>query len=403
MAEHLGAGLLGNGAGLLDVVEICLGDVRVVLEDGVVHRQAHERLAEVEYLVAIGHVGTAQHGQGQLAEQLLGEVHVVAVVGIGLVELEHGELGVVPGRDAFVTEVAVDLEDFLEATDHQTLEVQLRGDTQEHLHIQRIVMGLERLGRSAAGDGLQHRGFHFEETALVEETTDVRDHLRAHAEGVAHFLVDDQVDVALAVALLGIGQAVVLVRQRAQRLGQQAHVLHVDVQVALAGAGQGALGGDDVAQVEVLDRFQLLGWQGLAVDVDLQAPGRILNDHEGATVEHDAPGHLDRDGGGFQLFLALALVLFLQVGAQAVAAEIVGEGNALLTDGSKLFLALGNQLVFFLLQLVVVELLVAHGRFICLACICKWGFGRSQLAGDALRERDRQQAGPYRVRLTGPA
>ncbi len=72
---------------------------------------------------------------------------------------------------------------------------------------------------------------------------------------MAHFFVDDQVDVALAVALLGVGQAVVLFRQRAQRLGQQTHVLHVDVQVALAGTRQGTFGSDDVAQVEMLDRF----------------------------------------------------------------------------------------------------------------------------------------------------
>jgi hypothetical protein len=41
----------------------------------------------------------------------------------------------------------------------------------------------------------------------------------------------------------------------------------------------------------------------------------------------------------------------------------------LLTDGSQLFLALGNQLVFFVLPFFVgealrVELLVAHGRYL---------------------------------------
>ena len=37
--------------------------------------------------------------------------HEVVVVGVGLVELEHGELGVVAGADALVAEVAVDLVD----------------------------------------------------------------------------------------------------------------------------------------------------------------------------------------------------------------------------------------------------------------------------------------------------
>ncbi|MNF71742.1 hypothetical protein D3C84_536990 [compost metagenome] len=371
-AEHLGAGLPGDLAGLVDVLEVGLADLRVELEDRVEHREACERLAEMEHLVAVRHVGAAQHQLRQLAEQFFGQVHVVFVVGVGLVELEHGELGVVPGRNAFVTEVAVDLEDLLEAADHQALEVQLRRDAQEHGHVQRVVVGLEGLGRGATGDGLQHRRFHFEEVALGEELADVADDPGAHAEGIADFLVDDQVDVALAVTLFGVGQAVVLVRQRTQRLGQQAHVGHLDVQVALAGTGQGALGGDDVAQVPVLDRFQGLGRQGLAVDVDLDAPGHVLDHHEGATVEHDATGDLDRDCRGFQLFLGLVDVLFLQVRAVILAAEVIREGIALLAHGSKLFLALGDQLVFFLLQFVKVEFLVAHGLSICLASISNW-------------------------------
>ncbi len=360
VTEQLGARLLGDGTGLLQIIEIGGRDFRVELEDGVEHRQARKGLAEVEHLVAIGHVGAAEHGLGQLAEQLLGQVHVVFVVGIGLVELEHGELGVVPGRDAFVTEVAVDLEHAFEATDHQTLEVELRRDAQEHRHVQRVVVGFERLGRGAARDGLQHRRFHFEEVTLGEELADVGDDLRAHAERFAHLLVHHQVDVALAIALLGVGQAVELVRQRAQRLGQQPHVVHVDVQVTLAGARQGTLGGDDVAQVEVLDRLDLLGRQHLAIDIDLDAPAHVLQHHERPAVEHDAPGDLDRNGGRFQLLLGLLGVLFLQIACIAVTTEVVGEGIALLAHGGKLFLALGDQLVFFLLDGVLVQRLFAH-------------------------------------------
>jgi hypothetical protein len=47
----------------------------------------------------------------------------------------------VAGGDAFVAEVAVDLEDLLQAAHHQALQVQLRGDAQEQLHVQRVVVG----------------------------------------------------------------------------------------------------------------------------------------------------------------------------------------------------------------------------------------------------------------------
>ena len=216
------------------------------------------------------------------------------------------------------------------------------------------MVGFKRLGRGAAWNGLQHRRFHFEEVALHQELANMGDHLRAHPEGVAHVFVDDQVDVTLTIALLGVGQAVVLVRQRTQRLGQQADVGHFHVQVALAGAGQGAFGGDDVAQVVVLDRFQGLGRQGLAVDVHLQAPGHVLQHHKGATVEDDTAGDFDRDGGFGQLFLGLVGVLLLQVVAVVITTEIIGEGIALLTHDRKLFLALGNQLVLFLVDGVLV-------------------------------------------------
>ncbi len=285
-----------------------------------------------------------------------------------MVELEHGELGVVPRGHALVAEVAVDFEDLLEAPDHQALEVQLRRDAQVHRQVQRVVVGLERLGRRAARDHLQHRGFHFEEAALGEELADVGDDLGTHAEGLAGFLVDDQVDVALTIALLGVGQAVVLVRQRAQRLGQQAYLLHVHEQVALVGALHGALGADDVAQVPGLDLGQGLFRQGLAIHIHLDARAGVLDDHEGATVEHDAPRHLDRDALRFQLFPGLVRVVLQDVASQAVAAEVVGEDIALGALGGKFFLALGDQAVFFLMQGVRVQRLFAHG-----VCVSRQG------------------------------
>ena len=55
----------------------------------------------------------------QLGEELLRERHQVVVGGVGLVELEHGELGVVLARQPLVAEVAADLVDPLEAAHHQ--------------------------------------------------------------------------------------------------------------------------------------------------------------------------------------------------------------------------------------------------------------------------------------------
>ena len=64
-------------------------------------------------------------------------------------------------RDTFVAEVTVDLEDSLKTTDNQTFEVEFRGDAQEKIHLQGIVMGGEGLGGCSTGKRLHHRRFNF--------------------------------------------------------------------------------------------------------------------------------------------------------------------------------------------------------------------------------------------------
>ena len=98
------------------------------------------------------------------------------VVAVGLVELEHRELGIVLGRDPLVAEVAVDLVDPLEAADDQPLQIQLRRDAQEELHVERVVVRHERPRQRAAGDRLHHRRLDFEIAARVQEPADRREH-----------------------------------------------------------------------------------------------------------------------------------------------------------------------------------------------------------------------------------
>ena len=95
--------------------------------------------------------------------QRLGQVHHRAVVAVGLIDLEHRELGIVPRADPFVAIDAAQLVDPLDAADQQPLEVQLQRDPQEQVDVERVVMRLERPGRGAAGDRVQRRAFDFDE------------------------------------------------------------------------------------------------------------------------------------------------------------------------------------------------------------------------------------------------
>ena len=99
-------------------------------------------------------------------------VHQVVIVGVGLVELEHGELGVVAGADAFVAEVAVDFVHAIHAADDQALEVKLGGDAERERDVERVVVRGEGTRGGAAGDGVEHGCFDFEIAAGVKESAD---------------------------------------------------------------------------------------------------------------------------------------------------------------------------------------------------------------------------------------
>ena len=81
-----------------------------------------------------------------------------------------------------------------------------------------------------------------------------RDDAGALDEDLARVVVDDEVEVALAVARLDVGQAVELLGQRPQRLDEELPGGWCAAKLAAPGAHHGALGADEVAEVDVLER-----------------------------------------------------------------------------------------------------------------------------------------------------
>ena len=83
----------------------------------------------------------AQRGTRGVLDQLPGKRGHRVVVAVGLVRLEHRELGVVGGVHALVAEFPADLVDLLDAADDQPLEVKLQRDAQEQLGCRRRCHG----------------------------------------------------------------------------------------------------------------------------------------------------------------------------------------------------------------------------------------------------------------------
>ena len=193
--------------------------------------------AEVDHLATGGVLdfGAAENILAKRAQEVLHERHHAAVVAVGLIDFEHGKLGVVTAGDSFVAEIAANLEDTVVTADQHALQIKLQRYAQHEIDAQRVVVRLERTGRRAAGDVLQNRSFDFEKIAVFEKAANMRNDLRARHEAIARLRVDDEVEITLAVNLLGIGQAAPFFWQRAKSLGDKCELLHAHGDLARLG------------------------------------------------------------------------------------------------------------------------------------------------------------------------
>src|SRR5947207_2936840 len=90
------------------------------------------------------------------------------------------------------------------------LPLEVGGDPQVEVQVERVVVGLARPRDGAGRDGLHHRRFHLEERPRIEELPQRLDHTRAEEEDGARVGIHHEIHVALAVARLDVLQAVPL-------------------------------------------------------------------------------------------------------------------------------------------------------------------------------------------------
>src|SRR5262245_35748963 len=84
------------------------------------------RTAEVQPgTVGVRHDMGTGHRVGRLLDELAGERGHHVVVGVRLVDLEHGELGRVGGVGTLIPEIPVDLEYPFDSADQRALEIEL--------------------------------------------------------------------------------------------------------------------------------------------------------------------------------------------------------------------------------------------------------------------------------------
>ena len=96
--------------------------LRPEMDDRLAHGHALP-VGPVDFLIAPLRLRPAIDVLRRFGDDFLRDIHDALIVGVGLIGLEHGELGIPAPSQAFVAEVAVDLVDAIESAHHQPLQI----------------------------------------------------------------------------------------------------------------------------------------------------------------------------------------------------------------------------------------------------------------------------------------
>src|SRR5690606_36036648 len=260
---------------------------------------------------------------------------------VGYIQLQLGERGIMEARHAIITEVFREFVHTCESSDDKTLQVEFIGDAQVQCRIQGIVMCLERAGGSATVQGLKYRGFHFEIPPAVEVVAHRVHQLRPLDECVAHVRVNDQVDIAHPVSLLGVGKRIVpnhvsrLVDRffydgkGPERFGQHLERGYVDGYFAGLRGEYVSGYADNVADIQqlledcVVEGFVFPRTKVIAPEVQLNPPGVVLQFREGGR-SHDAPAHNATCDGDILVIGFTTLVMLVDVACRYIYRKRLG-------------------------------------------------------------------------------
>ena len=340
---HLDVVLLGNGDSALQIGDLVKVHAGILLHQ-LHHGGAAEGLAHIDNNLAEGQFHGVVDLLADMLHQAFGALHHAVHIGIGLIELNGGELGVVGGVHAFVTEQTTNLVHPIKAADDAALQIQLGGNTQVQIHIQRIVMGDKGTGGSTTLNDIQNGGIHFQIAQLIKITTDSGDGLGTLDKSLAHLGIDDQIHVALTVAGVHILQAVVLFGQGQQALAQQRVLLHLHRDLTAAGTEHDALDTDDITDIQLLEPLVLLGADLVDLHIDLDLALLVLNVAEGS-LAHVTLGHDTTGDGNFLVFHLLKIVQDLLAVGGALKTNLYERIHAGFPQSGQLFTADTQQFV----------------------------------------------------------
>ena len=208
-------------------------------------------------------------------------------------------------RHPLVAEIPGDLIHALDTAHDEALEIELGRNTKKQIDVERVVMRAERPGHGAPGDRLHRRRLDFEVSAAVEKLPQRRERLAAHLEHLARLGIDDQIEIALAIADFDVGQTVPLLRQRQVALGEKLDARRPDRQLVGARAKEVPFDADQIAEIEQTGQLEVALRERVLLEVHLDARSTV-GEHQKirlaeAANAQNAAARRRIDAGGFEL------------------------------------------------------------------------------------------------------
>jgi hypothetical protein len=130
-------------------------------------------------------------------------------------------------RDAFITEGAPYLVNFVKAAYHQSLEMELQGNSQVEVFTESMVMGDKGACQRSAGMGLKHRSFYLHKSLLIEKASYGSDNLATQNKNVFILFIGNEVEISLPIAFFYVSQPMPFLWQRAKGLTEHGKIRYL--------------------------------------------------------------------------------------------------------------------------------------------------------------------------------
>ena len=174
------------------------------------HRPTRPLTRQIDILPLVRHLQRATRSLRSSLNIALCQIHHSLKITECLIGLHRSKLRVVIGIHTFVAKLTTNFKHLLKTTHQQALQVQFGGNTQVVLTVECVMVRLEGTRIRATQNGVQDRRLNFVEALILHIASNSCDNLKTLLKRIAHFGIHDQVDIALTIARLFVGQAVKL-------------------------------------------------------------------------------------------------------------------------------------------------------------------------------------------------